>query len=152
MATDERQRNQLYERLASAVGEEAAMTMFELLPPPHSDVATTADIDRLERRFDGVDERFVGVDQRFDAVDRRFVGIDQRFDAIDQRFDAIDQRFDSLRRELEGRIDAAKNEVLAAFRGELVGAVAGQTKALVAAIATTTVGIGGLAVLFSQLF
>jgi hypothetical protein len=57
-----------------------------------------------------------------------------------------------LQRELEGRIDAAKNEVLAAFRGELVGAVAGQTKALVAAIATTTVGIGGLAVVFSQLF
>jgi hypothetical protein len=99
MAIDERQRSQLYERLASAVGEEAAMTMFELLPPPHSDVATTADIGRLE-----------------------------------------------------GRIDAAKHEVIAAFRGELVGAVAGQTKTLVAAIATTTVGIGGLAAVFSQLF
>jgi hypothetical protein len=138
MAIDERQRSQLYERLASAVGEEAATTMFELLPPPHSDVATTTDIDRL--------------DQRFEAIDRRFEAIDQRFAAIDQRFAGIDQRFDSLQRELEGRIDAAKNEVLAAFRGELVGAVAGQTKALVAAIATTTVGIGGLAVVFSQLF
>jgi uncharacterized protein (DUF3084 family) len=145
MAIDERQRSQLYERLASAVGEEAAMTMFELLPPPHSDVATTTDIARLDQRFEAIDQRFDGIDQRFEAID-------QRFEAIDQRFDAIDQRFDSLRRELEGGIDAAKNEVLAAFRGELVGAVAGQTKALVAAIATTTVGIGGLAVVFSQLF
>jgi uncharacterized protein (DUF3084 family) len=152
MAIDERQRSRLYERLASAVGEEAATTMFELLPPPHSDVATTTDIDRLDQRFEAIDRRFEAIDRRFEAIDQRFEAIDQRFEAIDQRFAGIDVRFDSLQRELEGRIDAAKNEVLAAFRGELVGAVAGQTKALVAAIATTTVGIGGLAVVFSQLF
>ena len=37
------------------------MTLFELLPPPASDLATTADIARL-------DERFTTVDAKLDAL------------------------------------------------------------------------------------
>ena len=33
---------------------------------------TSASLERLERRFDGVERRFEAVDRRFDAMDRRF--------------------------------------------------------------------------------
>jgi hypothetical protein len=68
MAIDERRRSQRYERLAGAVGEEAAGTMFELLPPPQTDLATIADLDRLERKME---HRFELADQRFEQVDQR---------------------------------------------------------------------------------
>jgi hypothetical protein len=158
MAVDERRRSQLYERLAGAVGEEAAGTMFELLPPPKTDLAT-ADLERLERRME---HRFELVDQRFEQVDRRFEQVDQRFEhlgelfaerfqRIDGRFGHVDDRFTSLQRELEARIDGARDELLAAFRGELVTAVAGQTRAMLVAVVTSVAAVGGLALALTQL-
>jgi hypothetical protein len=138
MAVDERRRSQLYERLAGAVGEEAAGTMFELLPPPQTDLATTADLERLERK---VDHRFELVDQRFEHLERHF----------DERFQQVDDRFTWLQRELEARIDGARDELLAAFRGELVTAVAGQTRAMLIAVVTTVAAVGGLALAMAQL-
>jgi DNA anti-recombination protein RmuC len=166
MAVDERRRSQLYERLAGAVGEEAAGTMFELLPPPQTELATTADLERLERkmehRFELVGQRFEQVDQRFEQVDQRFEQVDQRFDhlerlfderfrQVDERFGHVDDRFTSLQRELEARIDGVRDELLAAFRGELVTAVAGQTRAMLVAVVTTVAAVGGLALAMTQL-
>jgi DNA anti-recombination protein RmuC len=165
MAVDERRRSQLYERLAGAVGEEAAGTMFELLPP-QTDLATTADLERLERkmdhRFELVDQRFGQVDQRFEQLeqrfderfrlmDARFEQVDARFGQVDARFGQVDDRFSSLQRELEARIDGARDELLAAFRGELVTAVAGQTRAMLVAVVTTVAAVGGLALAMTQL-
>jgi hypothetical protein len=144
MAVDERRRSQLYERLAGAVGEEAAGTMFELLPPPKTDLAT-ADLERLERRME---HRFELVDQRFEQVDQRFEHLERRFD---ERFQQVDDRFTWLQRELEARIDGARDELLAAFRGELVTAVAGQTRAMLIAVVTTVAAVGGLALAMAQL-
>jgi DNA anti-recombination protein RmuC len=159
MAVDERRRSQLYERLAGAVGEEAAGTMFELLPSPQTDLATTADLERLERRmehgFELVDQRFELVDQRFEQLERRFderfEQFDERLLRIDDRFGHVDDRFASLQRELEARIDGARDELLAAFRGELVTAVAGQTRAMLVAVVTTVAAVGGLALALTQL-
>jgi hypothetical protein len=159
MAVDERRRSQLYERLAGAVGEEAAGTMFELLPPPQTELATTADLERLERkmehRFELVDQRFEQVDQRFDHLERlfdeRFRQVDDRFRQVDDRFGHVDDRFTSLQRELEARIDGVRDELLAAFRGELVTAVAGQTRAMLVAVVTTVGAVGGLALAMTQL-
>jgi hypothetical protein len=145
MAVDERRRSQLYERLAGAVGEEAAGTMFELLPPPQTDLATTADLERLERKME---HRFELVDQRFEQVDQRFEHLERRFD---ERFQQVDDRFTWLQRELEARIDGARDELLAAFRGELVTAVAGQTRAMLIAVVTTVAAVGGLALAMAQL-
>jgi hypothetical protein len=127
MAVDERRRSQRFERLAGAVGEEAAGTMFELLPPPQSDLATTADLERLERKMD------------------------HRFELVDQRFAQMGDRFTWLQRELEARIDGTRDELLAAFRGELVTAVAGQTRAMLVAVVTTVAAVGGLALAMTQL-
>ena len=123
MAVDERRRSELYRAAVAALGEEPAATMFELMPPADTDLATRRDIE----------------------------SIDQRFDAIDQRFDAVDQRFDAIEQHLDAKLDAVRNELLAAFRGELVSAVAGQTRAVIVATATAVFGIGGLAVALAQL-
>lgn len=133
MAVDEARRSRLYERLARAIGPDEATTMFELLPPAGTDLATRADIDM--------------VDQRFEAVDRRFEAVDRRFDAVDHRFDAIDQRFESLEGELrEMRAD------LRGLRGEVTAAISTQSRAVVLGVLTATVSIGGLTAVFSQLF
>lgn len=106
MPIDERRRSALFEAAARALGEDHAMTMFELLPPPETDLATRADLDQLEA---------------------------------------------GMRTEMA----LLREELLSAFRGELVSAIAGQTRgivvAIMAAIIAAVIGIGGLAVTLSQL-
>jgi hypothetical protein len=75
MAVDERARLELYEQLARVLGTEAATTLLEHLPPGGwSDVATTRDLDQLERRialrFDASDARIEAAEQRMLAVFR----------------------------------------------------------------------------------
>jgi uncharacterized protein YceH (UPF0502 family) len=137
MAVDERRRHQLFEGLVTAVGEDAAVTMFELLPPPSADLATRADLDRLEQRIDGLEQRIDGLEQRID-------GLEQRIDALAGRFDAFDGRLDE-------RSAALRDELTAVFRGELVTAVAGQTRAMLVAVVTTVAAVGGLSLALAQL-
>jgi tetrahydromethanopterin S-methyltransferase subunit G len=122
MAVDEDRRSRSYERLAEVIGGDEAVTIFELLPPSRTELATRADLAAFAGRFDAVD-------QRFDDLGR---DIDHRFDEVHRRLDRID---DGLRD----------------LRGEVVTAIAGQTRALVLGVLTATVGIGGLAVVFAQL-
>lgn len=111
MAVDEDRRSRSFERLAAAIGRDEAVTLFDLLPPPRTELATRADLEL----------------------------VDQRFDAVDQRFDAVDQRLDRI------------EEALRDLRGEVVTAIAGQTRALVLGVLTATVSIGGLTAVLSQL-
>jgi hypothetical protein len=134
MAVDERRRAELYERMSATLGPEATATMFDLLPPPGDRGATAGDVETLSGRMDAA-----------------FVGTDQRFQSIDQRFEQIDRRFDHLEEKLDVSFDALRYELLAAFRGELVTAVSGQTRAVIVAVATATFGIVGLAVTLAQL-
>jgi hypothetical protein len=130
MAVDEQRRNALYRAAADVLGEDHAATMFEMLPPPSSELATEGSVVSLG----------ASVDQRFAQIDHRFEQIDRRFDQIDHRFDQVDQQFDTLRHELTS-----------AFRGELVAAVSSQARLLVVAVIGTVVGVGGLAIAFAQL-
>jgi hypothetical protein len=133
MPVDERRRSQLFEAVARALGPEHADTMFELLPSPSTDLATRADIEALRAE-----------------MNQRLADHDARFDRLDQRFEAIGQRFDDQRDFLEARLDGLRDELLAAFRGELVSAVSGQTRAVIVAVAVAVFGIGGLAVTIAQ--
>jgi hypothetical protein len=151
MAVEERRRIELFERLTATIGPEATATMFDLFPPPGDDHVTRRDLqgaeERVGVRFAEVDRRFDGMEQRFEEIDRRFEQADRRFDEIDHRFELVDQRFD----EVDLKLDMLRTELLAAFRGELVTAVSGQTRAVIVATATATFGIGGLAVTLAQL-
>ena len=120
-----------------------------LLPPPTTELATRDELSALETRLSGRIDR---VEQRFDALEQR---LDDRFTVIDQRFDAQrrewDERFEAQGRELDARFDGLRDELLAAFRGELVAAVSGQTRAVIVATATAVFGLGGLALSLAQL-
>jgi predicted SAM-dependent methyltransferase len=163
MAVNERRRSHLYDQLVHAVGEEAATIMFELLPPAGTALATRADLNALDERmqhgFAMMDERFAQIDERmqhgFAMMADRFARVDERFaelDArMDERFARVDERFTEVDTRMDTRIDAAKHETMAAFRGEIVAAVSGQTRAIITAVLTTILGILGLAVAAGQL-
>lgn len=136
MAVDERRRSQLYEGLASVVGEEAAATMFELLPPAGTDLATSEDVARLEAATSADIARLeASMDHRFAQVDRRFADVDRRLDGLERR---LEEGLEGIRRELSE------------LRGEVVQAVSGQTRAMTMGVVTAVVGIGGLAYTFGQ--
>ena len=165
MAVDEQRRNALYRAAAEVLGEDHAATMFEMLPPPSSELATEGSVaslgasvdqrfaeaeDRLlqiDRRLDQVDRRLEQVDRRLDQIDRRLEQIDRRLDHMDRRFDQIDQRFDQV----DQQFDLLRHELVAAFRGELVAAVSSQARLMMIAVISTVVGVGGLAIAFTQL-
>ena len=143
MAVDERRISRLYDLLVRMLGEEAAATMFELLPPRGADLATSEDITRLSadvaRLADRTDHRFGQVDQRFEQVDHRFEQVDQRFEQVDQRFDRIEDALRDIRGELNS------------LHGELRNAVMGQTRALLLGVLTAIVGVAVLSLSFAQL-
>jgi len=88
MAIDERARHELFSRLESVLGPDAAETLMTHLPPVGwADVATKHDLQQLEARLD----------QRFELVDQRFELVDQRFELFEQRTLA------TLRGELAGQ-------------------------------------------------
>jgi tetrahydromethanopterin S-methyltransferase subunit G len=118
MAVDDDRRSRSFARLAEVIGRDEAVTIFEMLPPQGTDLATRADLGTLDRRFE--------------QVDRRFEQVDQRFERIDHRLD---------------RIETALHDL----RGEVLTAVAGQTRSLVLGVLTATVSIGGLSALLAQL-
>ena len=121
MAVDERARHELYLQLARVLGEDQSATMMALLPPDG-----WADVAR-QHDLD-----------RVEASLRADVG--QLRTEMDLRFDRVD-----------GRIDAAKNELLAAFRGELVAAVSSQTRAMIFTMAGSVAALGGLALSLARL-
>ena len=68
MAVDERGRLQLADAAKRAFGDDAGITLMELLPPVGwADVATKHDVDR---RFDVVDRRLDRLEQRMDELAR----------------------------------------------------------------------------------
>jgi hypothetical protein len=82
MAVDERGRLQLADAAKRALGDEAGITLMELLPPVGwADVATKQDLTHLEHRFDAIDDRFVAVERRLDALERRLDDISREIRA-----------------------------------------------------------------------
>ncbi|MDP9405741.1 MAG: hypothetical protein M3O86_03945 [Actinomycetota bacterium] len=69
-------------------------------------------------------------------------------DQLEQRTDA---RFEALESRIDDRIEACEQRLLAAFRGELVAAVVGQTRTTIFALAGTVVSVGGLVLAAARL-
>jgi archaellum component FlaC len=172
MAVDEQRRNALYRATAEVFGEDHAATMFEMLPPPSSELATEgsvaslgASVDqrfaeaedrlmRIDRRLDQVDRRLEQVERRLEQVDRHLDQIDRRLGLIDRHLEQIDNRFeqvDARFEQVDQQFDTLRHELVSTFRGELVTAVSGQARLLLVAVMSTVAGVGGLAIAFSQL-
>jgi len=131
MAVDPAAREELPASLRAMLGPEEAATMDALLPP--DDAGTTA-------RFDQLDAHLSDHDRRLDAIDGRLHEHDRRFDQIERHLQSLDQRMDTLRYEL-----------IAAFRGEVVSAVSGQTRAVLLGVITASVAMFGMSVGVAQL-
>lgn len=131
MAIDERRRAALYDGLAASIGDEAATTLFELLPGAGDEAFSRRDAD----------VRFATLDERFDAIDRRFDEVDRRFEAVDRRFDEVDQRFEAL----ELRMDTRFAEWGERFERRISDAVTTQTRTLVLSQLGALVVIAALA-------
>jgi hypothetical protein len=119
MAVDERSRLQLADAAKRAFGDDAGITLMELLPPVGwADVATKQDLAILEARMDG---RFGQVDARFDRIDARFDRVDARFDQVDARFDRMEARFDRMEARLDGtdgRLDGMEERLELKFQAQ----------------------------------
>ena len=82
MATEERARQALYDRLEEVIGDDHAATLMQYLPPHPSDLATKSDLRELStdlgHRMDGLDQRMDGIDQRMDRMERHMERFDDR--------------------------------------------------------------------------
>ena len=107
MAIDERSRHEPHQRLDDVLGPDAAGTLMAHLPPVGWSEVATK--TDLTRLEERMDARFVHVDQRFEQFEER----------MNLRFDLMEAK------------------LTAAFRGELVKAVSGQTRAMILAMLST---------------
>ncbi len=136
MSIDEQARRQLHERLEEALGAAPAGTLMASLPPQGwAGLATKADLERVEERFDA----------RFDALEERF---SLRFDALEKRFGA---RFDGLSERFDLKLGSATNELRADFRGEITAAITAQTRTVILALFGTFLSSGGLVLAAARL-
>lgn len=126
MTISEQSRHELYTRLQAALGDDAATTLMEHLPPVGwADVATKRDLDNLESRLLG---SYRKLDGKIDAVESR----------LDSKIDVVESR-------LAGKIDALENRLLAAFRSEMMTLQRTFILALMGSVSGSTLTAAGLA-------
>ena len=78
-------RESLYARLRDVLGEDDSATMMQLMRPDPEEIATRADIDRLELGMERLEARM-------DKLDGRMGKLDGRMDKLDGRMDKFDDR------------------------------------------------------------
>ena len=105
MAVDERGRLQLAEAAKRAFGDEAGITLMELLPPVGwADVATKHDLAGLGARLDG---RLDALEVRLDRLEVRLGRLEGRFDDLSRDIRAQTWRLMTLMVALVGVVVAA---------------------------------------------
>ena len=153
MVVDERSRHELFRRLEQTLGEEAAATLMEHLPPVGwADVATRRDIDslRADLRAGLADVRTEMADLRTDLrtemadlrTDTADLRTDLRTEMADLRTDTADLRTD-LRTEMAD-VRAEVSGVRADFRGEIAAALTSQTRVIMFSMLGAIIAHGGL--------
>jgi len=141
MAVTERSRHEMVKRLEEALGEEAAMTLVEHLPPVGwGDVARRSDLAAFDPRLEQIHRRFEEVDRRFEEVDRRFDQVDARFEEVDRRFDQVDARFEDL----EARLGARFEQGLAQLETRISNELRRQMWGMIVAFVSAMVAISGV--------
>ena len=102
MAVDERGRLQLADAAKRAFGDDAAITLMELLPPVGwADVATKHDLLALEARMDA---RFT---PRFEALEARMGKVEDKVDEISREIRAQTWKLMTLMVAVVGTVVAA---------------------------------------------
>jgi len=123
MSTDENTRLRIRDHLVELMDETLADAIMESMPPiPWTDLATKADVARIDGRLNGTDGRLDGIDGRLDGIDGRLDGIDGRLDGIentlvvhDHNFEHIDRRFDMQSTELQAGLTGLEGRLAMRF-------------------------------------
>ncbi len=134
-----RTRSELLRLFEPTLGPEAATALVEEFEVVDVDqLATKDDLAATRDDLRGEIAATRGeLHHRIDVLEERMSG---RFGRIDERFEAV-----------HSAIAQAKNEVLAAYRGEIAAAVSGQTRAIIFTMIGTVLSLGGLAIALAQL-
>jgi hypothetical protein len=107
MAVDERGRLQLAEAAKRVFGDEAGITLMELLPPVGwADVATKHDVAHLE----------TVINMRFEAADARMNGFEIRLDRVEARLDELSREIRAQTWKMMTLMIAVVGVVIAAVR------------------------------------
>ena len=157
MAMTETQRTTLYDQLTGAIGQEAARTLMEQLPPSGwEQVATKDDLKASEARVCGelkeaegrlsiqiadsesrLGARIDGTNDRIDGTNDRIDGMNARIDGTNDRIDGMNTRIDETNRELS----ELKGEVWTGF-ADLKLALARHTLWMAVAIVGVAASLG----------
>lgn len=128
MVVEEPDRSALLRAVAQTLGQEAADTLSELLPP-------SGDRPAMKRDIDGV----------LIAINARFEGTNAQFDAMNAQFKALSAQVGGYGHSLDDRLDNVVDRVTASFERRISDAVSNQTRTLVFAQLGALVVIAALA-------
>ncbi len=126
---------------------------------------------KLEERIGGLDQRIGGLAIRTDGIDQRLDWLGSGLERLDRRLEDFGQALNFTREQLAAnsadlaglrefvdertsRLDESmarlQGDVTAAFRGELVATVAGQTRQMMYGMVATVLSVGGLSLALQQ--
>ena len=135
MVMTETQRTTLYNQLSGAIGQEAARTLMEQLPPSGwEQVATKEDVKASEnmllREIKASETRVLGKlkesegrlmiqiadsesrqGARIDETNTRIDGMNTRLDGMNTRIDETNTRIDGMNTRIDGRIDQTNTRI-----------------------------------------
>jgi hypothetical protein len=108
MAVDERHRLALADAAKRAFGDDAGITLMELLPPVGwADVATKQDLRAFESRFLSIDSRFLSIDSRLAMLEQRVGKVEDKLDEMSREIRAQTWKLMTLMVAVVGTVVAA---------------------------------------------
>ena len=145
MARDPRSRHELKRKLEEALGQEAADTLMEALPPhPWDELATKADVALLRTDVEAL-RADVGVLKSDVGVLKSDVG------ALKSDVTLLRRDVERLEERFELKLEAMGHQLIGAFRGELNAAITGQTRAILVSMVGMALSTGSLVLAAAQL-
>jgi len=152
MARDPRSRHELKRKLEEALGQEAADTLMEALPPhPWDELATKADVALLRTDVEAL-RADVGVLKSDVGVLKSDVGaLKSDVGALKSDVTLLRRDVERLEERFELKLEAMGHQLIGAFRGELNAAITGQTRAILVSMVGMALSTGSLVLAAAQL-
>ena len=128
MVVEEPDRSALLRAVAQTLGQEAADTLSELLPPSGDRPATKRDIDGV---LTAMNARFEGTDAQFEAVNAQFEAVNAQFEAVNAQLEALRAQVGGYGHSFDDKLDNVVDRITASFERRISDAITTQTRTLV---------------------
>jgi hypothetical protein len=134
MSVDERRRLELADAAKRTLGDDAGVTLMELLPPAGwADVATKQDLLVLRGDIDLLRDDFGRLRDEFAGLRDEFAGLRGEFAGLRGEFDDLRNEFKDLRRDVNVRLEQGFRQMLVTLSSLVIAGFLVGTFALVAA-------------------